>query len=485
MFKNRILAIVATAFALTAVRAAGQVITTFALDGTSHKICQLNGENDWESGLPTAAQTLTNYGMIGADLAAPVDTGGSTLYFLFGDTMPWGHLLGEVVPPDDSVGTSTLKTTPASATCLGLQIATATSSTPVTPQPPTVSPAIDQGSFNVPSGGVYVNGTLYEFFWTNHCFVQPLPPPSPASDPLQPVTSTSTACPENASRSTIGISVLGQWTEASDVKFNQLTVDGTPVTMPSGFVYVNAVDATHLPNLAPSSQQLGVFITGVPRYRASVPYLAYSTAANLGDPSQWMFFSGLTGNTPNWISRTAWESKLNSAGRWMPPSGAEIYNPTTSEECVGEHSLSWNAPLNAWLLLYGCVGSIEARYAPAPWGPWSDPIVLLSPTHDPGIFCTLIMSPTGCGKLTDSWPNPVENAMGTFNAGLLYAPFVMSRFTQDASLPEVPTVRGATIYWLVSTFNPYVVVVMQSTLQLTTSTRPNCGPLPNGVNTCR
>jgi hypothetical protein len=473
MLKNRILAIVATAFALTAVRAAGQVITTFALDGTSHKICQLNGENDWESGSPTAAQTLTNYGMIGADLAAPVDTGGSTLYFLFGDTMPWGHLLGDVVPPDDSVGTSTLTTTPASATCLGLQIATATSSTPVTPQPPTVSPAIDQGSFNVPSGGVYVNGTLYEFFWTNHCFVKPLPPLSSPSDPLDP-----SPCPGDPSLSSIGISVLGQWTDASDVKFNQLTVDGTAVTMPSGFVYVNAVDATHAPNLAPSSQQLGVFITGVPRYRASVPYLAYSTAANLSDPSQWKFFSGLTGNTPNWIPRTAWESKLNSAGRWMPPSGAEIYNPTTSEECVGEHSLSWNAPLNAWLLLYGCLESIEARYAPAPWGPWSDPIVLLSPTHDPSIYCTLIMSPTGCPPgLANFWTTPVQ--------GALYAPFVMSRFTQDASLPEVPTVRGATIYWLVSTFNPYVVVVMQSTLQLTMSTRPNCGPLPNGVNTCR
>ena len=34
-------------------------------------------------------------------------------------------------------------------------------------------------------------------------------------------------------------------------------------------------------NLAPSAQQLGVFITGVPRYRASVPYLAYATAADL------------------------------------------------------------------------------------------------------------------------------------------------------------------------------------------------------------
>jgi hypothetical protein len=116
---------------------------------------------------------------------------------------------------------------------------------------------------------------------------------------IPPSTSrrSAAACPESASLNRLGI---------------------TAVTMPSGFVYVNAVDSTHAPNLAPSSQQLGVFITGVPRYRASVPYLAYSTAANLADPSQWMFFNGLSRNAPNWISRTAWESKHNSAGRWVP-----------------------------------------------------------------------------------------------------------------------------------------------------------------------
>jgi hypothetical protein len=85
--------------------------------------------------------------------------------------------------------------------------------------------------------------------------------------------------------------------------------------MPSGFVYVNAVDATHAPNFAPSSQRLGVFITGVPRYRASVPYLAYSTTANLGDPSQWMFFNGLSGGTPNWVSYSTWQSNHNSDRR--------------------------------------------------------------------------------------------------------------------------------------------------------------------------
>jgi hypothetical protein len=469
MIKMWIFAIVATSLALTQVRA---VTTTFTLVGTSTKVCQLNGETDWASGNPTAAQTLTNFGMAGADLGAPVDTGGSKLYFLFGDT--WKSIPPPVideVPPDDSVGTSTLKTTPTSGTCLDLKVATVPGSSPPAFAPPTVTPKIDQGFFNVPTGGVYAHPSLYVFFWTNHC-LQPDKDlgPSP-SDPLAPpTTGLSPSCDEsNPALNSIGISVLGQ-SVTNDVTFTTPTVSATAVTMPSGFVYVNAVDATHWPNLAPSGQRLGVFITGVPRYRYSVPYLAYSTSANLGNPSNWMFFNGLTGRRPIWIDYTAWQSNHNTAGRWVPPSGvAQIYNATTSEECVGEHSLTWNAPLNAWLLLYNCAGSgIEARYAPAPWGPWSDPIVLLSPTLDPSLYCTLIMSPSGCPGLTTYWLDGRQ--------GGLYAPFVLNRFTQDTSRscfrpgprPVGLGISCAKIYWLVSTDNPYVVVVMTSTLMITT-----------------
>jgi hypothetical protein len=473
MIRIWIFAIVATVFALTPVRASD---TTFTLVGTSEKVCQLNGDTDWKTGLPTAAQTATNFGMSAADLGAPVDTGGSTLYFLFGDTWPsFPPPPVGVKPPNDSVGTSTLTTTPASNTCLDLQIATVPSSTPPTFAPPVVTPTIDQGSFNVPSGGVYADPSLYVFFWTKHCDHPSLLVPSP-SDPLKrPMATSGTGgapdCSEKAKLNSIGISVLGQSAGTSDVAFNT----PTGVTMPSGFVYVNAVDATHKPNLAPKDQRKGVFITGVPRYRASVPYLAYSSAANLADPSNWMFFNGLVGGAANWITYTTWESYHDMAGRWVPPSsGAQLYSATTSEECIGEHSLSWNAPLDAWLLLYNCKGyGIEARYARAPWGPWSDPIVLLSTTHDPGIYCTLIMSPSGCGTLTNYQPLKKD---GSYTSGGLYAPFVLSRFTEDASPHCYPhkdkpvglLVSCTNIYWLVSTWNPYLVVVMKSTLMMTT-----------------
>jgi hypothetical protein len=269
MTKTQIFAIIAAAAALAPVRASAQVVTTFSLYGASQKVCQLNGQDDWASGSPTAAQTLTNFGMYAADLGAPVDTGGSTLYFLFGDT--WSSLPPTptgVKPPNDSVGTSTLTATPTRSTCLGLQISTVASATTPTFNPPTVTPTIDQGSFNVPSGGVYADPSLFVFFWTDHCDNKNTLAASP-SDPLA-LPAAMTGCAETTSLNSIGISVLGQSSGTSDVLFDTPKVGSTFVTMPSGFVYVNAVDATHSPNLAPSSQQLGVFITGVPRYRASV-----------------------------------------------------------------------------------------------------------------------------------------------------------------------------------------------------------------------
>ncbi|MGC2081069.1 MAG: hypothetical protein WA728_34665 [Xanthobacteraceae bacterium] len=96
-----------------------------------------------------------------------------------------------------------------------------------------------------------------------------------------------------------------------------------------------------------------------------------------------------------------------------------------------------------------------------PWGPWSTPINLLSAVRDQGLNCTLIQSPTGCAGLTNEQQLPSGPWPGAF-----YAPFVMTRYTQDVTPPGPGQPKRTTIYWLLSTWNPYVVVVMQSTLEL-------------------
>jgi hypothetical protein len=298
-----------------------------------------------------------------------------------------------------------------------------------------VDPApIKQGYFNVPSGGVSNDGSLYAFFWTDHC-------------------NSAKTCPESLSLNQLGRGVL-----ARSVDHGATFRDA--VSMPRGFVYSTAVDAAAIADL-PTEQRLGTYIFGVPRYRESVPYLAYAPPGSVGHPSKWRFFVGLDADgQPSWTSHAAWEREVR--GPWTPPGQAELFTASGPDRCVGEFSVTWNRALSVWLLLYNCkLGrpqqSIVARIAEKPWGPWSDAMVILDPLRD-GSSCDLLMDATRCGGLEDYWPTDKYN-------GDLYAPFVMERYTT----PErtfVPGKRRATVYWLVSTWNPYQVIVMRTMLDV-------------------
>ena len=441
-----------------------------SLVGSSTKICQLTGDTDWSTNQPTAARTLSQFGLDAVDLGFPVDSGNGPLYFLFGDALPVTHGVSSV-PPDDALGWTTRTATPDPTTCLGLQLAT---SAPQIFAHPTVTPAIQQGSFNVPSGGVFLNDTLNAFFWTDHCVFPGVLAPDPATPLTLPPPES--LCAEIPANNSIGRSVLAQATPANPGAFQRPISPIHPVPqMPSGFVYVSAttevfVNDDNFIRIIPPARGPWIPVFGAARYRASIPYLALAPAETFDDPWTWRFFAGRVGENPIWVSRAEWESGRAASGEWAPPLHAEIYQPTNiGDRCVGEHSVTWNRPLRAWLLLYNCGAGIEARTAPAPWGPWSAPIVLLSPTHDPGAYCTLIQQLGGCTGLRNYWdcPLPAGNPncpAGTPWPGFFYAPFVMNRFTEDAT----PTGgnKQATIYWLVSTWNPYAVVVMQSTLEL-------------------
>jgi hypothetical protein len=93
------------------------------------------------------------------------------------------------------------------------------------------------------------------------------------------------------------------------------------------------------------------------------------------------------------------------------------------------------------------------------WGPWSIPSELLSKDEDVG--CRLVMIPTGCGNRRDFWPGSQKS--DKLVTGSFYAPFVLNRYTTPAAGNGQD--HRATIYWLVSTWNPYEVTVMRATLK--------------------
>jgi hypothetical protein len=145
---------------------------------------------------------------------------------------------------------------------------------------------------------------------------------------------------------------------------------------------------------------------------------------------------------------------------WKPPGEPEIFVPVTNaDRCVGEFSITWNRSLGMWLMLHNCPGGISARIARAPWGPWSAPTRILG--GDDGVACRLLMTREGCGNRRDFWPG--KHTSGKFVAGGFYAPYVLDRYTGGASGGGPG--RRSTIYWVVSSWNPYEVSVMRTTLQ--------------------
>ena len=426
--------------------------------GPPEKVCQLTGEIDWQSGKPTAAKTMSNFGLDAADLGYPIEHNGK-LILLFGDSWPTLQRPEDIVevPPNDAVGVVTRRAAPTSAACLDMKIQTqAGLSMRVNDQGPAMkifAPAtvtgpekIAQGYFEVPTGGVSVGGVLYGFFWTDHCAKSHAIKYAPDA-PLARPAERDERCPETDARNSIGRGVMAR--SGDDGK---TFTDAKP--LPPGFVYTIAVNGT-----VEGARDSNIYILGAPEYRASVPYLAQATTANFSDPAAWQFFAGRDGNgKPKWISSSEWTGAYKPSGptaaNWHPPQGAEIYSGEGGNQaCIGEFSLTWNKPLGQWLMVYNCHG-IEARVAATPWGPWSAPTPLLGGKDD--MACKILMSAKGCGDRRDFWP--ARRTGADVVSGGLYAPFVLNRFT------EAGANKSAVIYWTLSTWNPYEVNVMRSVI---------------------
>ena len=457
----KILAVLATQFILAGATIAAAAETgapaPVARIGSSEKICQLTGDTDWETGQPTAARTLHNFGLDGTDLGYPVEHAGK-LILLFGDSWPPRHPGGaaRVIPPDDAVGLVERRAPPGNDTqCLELQIQQKAGPAKMFASPTVTGPIpVKQGFFNVPSGGVSVAGGLFAFFFTDHCAPSTRLEPSPDQPLARPPSSS--GCPENDDRNSVGRGVLARSDDGGR------TFTGV-VPMPAGFVYSTAIN-TRLPADLPEQQRLGIFVFGVARYRAGVPYLAQAPIETFADPATWRFFTGRAANgEPKWVTQTEWlgataSRDVHNQVGWRPPGEPEILGAATSaEHCIGEFSITWNRPLRLWLMLYNCPDGIEARVASAPWGPWSIPTKLLGKDEDVG--CRLVMIAQGCGSRRDFWPARQKD--GTHVAGGFYAPFVLNRYTTAGS----DAGRTSTVYWLVSTWNPYEVTVMRTTLK--------------------
>jgi hypothetical protein len=150
-------------------------------------------------------------------------------------------------------------------------------------------------------------------------------------------------------------------------------------------------------------------------------------------------------------------------------------------DIANQHSVRWVAALNKWVLLYGGdlepqlyeagtgvtrnpQGTVYIRFADKPWGPWSLRQPLLvggDPATGGGQYAAGgVLHRQGCTPSSACIPGePWWNTFfGRDEPGYLYGANLIPEWTVDRNNGKVD------LYWNVSTWAPYQVVLMRSTV---------------------
>ncbi len=431
--------------------------------GSAKMICVLAGDAANRRWPPDSDAPGTD---AGASFAGPF---GST-FFLFGDTtdQPFGQV--DKIPGADAIAFST---DVAAGDCPNL-IFFQQGGRIVSPQIfPLGDPHNFPGLFEAPSGGFYSGGRPYVAY-----------------------TIDASVDPDGALRPHHGALTRGDTTfqdASGSIKLNVM------FHFPSAkfiTVYPLRIDANGKPISDPGAREQSIYFFGTGEYRKSTDvYLAKIDVSGLANG-----LNGLNGEQ-DWISRL----RYYAPSGWTPDESkaASILAPPSSP-CMGEFSVTWNAALGKWLMLYNCDSprGILFRAADQPWGPFGAAGVLFNPDRDKG-YCnfmhandrrcdygapTPVLPPHGppieecvpplcyrecvqpavaanppyCWTCPHGAPNAC-NSLGDPNNppwryGGEYAPYVIDALTRTNGA------NSTTIKFAMSTWNPYQVVLMQATL---------------------
>jgi hypothetical protein len=196
-----------------------------------------------------------------------------------------------------------------------------------------------------------------------------------------------------------------------------------------------------------------IFTFGLSAYRASNVYLASTPASTFATGAGTRYFAGSVAGQPQWSA---------SEADAVPIVVDNPLNDPNATPTIGNVSVVYSDVLGLWLMTYD--GGSQSRntagvyftYASEPWGPWSKPQLIFNGRRDNalGIFIhdpTITPNPPGDGL---TGPTIGGNDIYTTSGGA-YAPFMIERFVN---------VSGTTlsIYYTLSTWNPYTVVEMRS-----------------------
>jgi len=189
-----------------------------------------------------------------------------------------------------------------------------------------------------------------------------------------------------------------------------------------------------------------VLIWGTGQYRNSKAYLSIVPVAQFESGKGTLYFAGFdSASTPKWSAK---ESEAQ---------------PIVENDSLGDISVTWCKDLSLWLMTYDrrtpTIG-IAFSYSRTPWGLWSEPQMIFNAVRD-GALGKFIHNPQK--KPDDGVAGPVSGPKLQADPGAVHggawAPYVVERWTK---------LRGSelSVYYTLSTVNPYVVVLMKSRLQI-------------------
>ncbi len=269
-------------------------------------------------------------------------------------------------------------------------------------------PGISMGAFETPVGGISLGGNMYVAVRTNH-----------AKDWSTDRTVLTKFIPP--------------------ARFQPLrTISQSPA---GRFITMSLhIQPKPFPGLPPDGPF--VMIWGTAKYRESDAYLMVVPASHFETGRGTRYFAGLDKS-----SAPIWSAQESDA------------KPIVENGTLGDLSVTWCKDLDLWLMTYdrrapSGAGAVFS-YSSTPWGPWSEPQVLFitrgaSFIHNPHANPPNGLAGPVIGKPKKDWPGVHGGA---------YAPYVVERFTKVVG-PELH------LYYCLSTWNPYVVVLMKSRLRV-------------------
>lgn len=386
------------------------------LPGSTVKVEQLIGDCDYtrqaqtKQCVPTTSQTATRAKVLGTDLGASFESNGR-LIFLFGDTISPSP--SENYFASDTLASS-VSTDPANG--LFLDFFKNNDGTPYFVR----IPGVRMGAGEVPHAGIRLGGSTYIAVNTGADITLP--------DPNIHESSVLTKFDESARR---------------------FTVLRTISSRPNGKFITTAL------------RQSGddVYLFGLGAYRASDVYLSVVRAADFESGKGTRYFAGLTNGQPSWSTSEA------DAVPVVRDNPLNVPNPTPG---IGNVSVIYSDELRLWLMTYDSgSGPRDTRgfsftYASEPWGPWSRPQLMFNAERD-GAMGSFIHDPRiapsdGLTGPTIGPNDPVATAGGP------YAPYLIERFTSISG-------SRLSIYYTLSTWNPYTIVIMRSEFLISDGSR--------------